>query len=200
MGWGRLLMVILALGIVGNSCWGQEGIEATELQLVNCSPATTVPCFRLQFRVLGADLSYADQLARLTVTADGYPVRIFSTRSLGSMGGEATFPSPYPDLASLNGRTIDFDFALPASDGQAIKPERLVRWRSGDLSANFDDICTQDERAKSNPRLDLTTVWRPIVVFLLFALVLAATVFLVPRFMWPPAPPANFGPVRRSAG
>jgi len=113
---------------------------------------------------------------------------------------QVTVTSPYADLASLDGRTLDFDLALQLPDGQIVRPERLVRWRSGDMSSNYEDSCDRDERAKSPVGVDLVTIWRPILVFTAFSCVLLALAFWLPRMMWPPTPPDDLRPVRRNAG
>jgi hypothetical protein len=204
------LVVPLLLYCASLNCWGQSALEPVSLALLDCRPITTVPCFRLQFRIsrtLGglADIR-DDQLVRsVTITAGGVSVHVFNARVVARSEVSAaimrvTVASPYADLASLGGRTLDFDLALQLPDGEIMRPERLVRWRSGDMSPTFEESCDRDERANSPAGVALVTIWRPILVFLAFSCVLLVLALWMPRIFWPPAPPDDLRPVRRSGG
>jgi Ca-activated chloride channel family protein len=90
---GRVM--IMVVGISWVSLFAQERPHlsfADPVQLVDCQPVSTIPCFTTSFNIVndsgepyGVDLPGTDQLLTdLTITADGVPVKVFYVSTGGS--------------------------------------------------------------------------------------------------------------------
>lgn len=181
-------MFAAALGTIVVS--GQARLEPYGLDMVNCYPGLTTPCFRLQFRILGGQSETPDGV---TATASNRDMQVIDTRLAGEIL-QVTGVSPYPDLASLGGRSVDFAVSWQRSDGT--KTEGFLRWASGDMGAVLSAACDATEKRKAPKYWSSMPQWRQIGVFLGCSGLLAIAMFLVPRQVWRTAP-AGIRPVRR---
>jgi Mg-chelatase subunit ChlD len=106
-----------------------------------------------------------------------------------------TFTSPWPDRASLEGRTLRIKATLHPSANLAITSDEQT-WSAPQMGVpTFDDKCSLDElRAalRETPETPRHGIWpppwpliRPVLVFASVGALLAALWFLVPRLVWP---------------
>ena len=187
-GWTILLLLAPALYAQAPS------LEPSALDLVNCGPVSTIPCFRLAFDATGVP---ADAPASVTVTANDQSLPPLAASFTGSTL-TVTVASPWEDQASLEGRSVDFDVVWRLPDGSVLQPPRLVRWTSGALGAFYGGECTSAERRAAAPQSASIYIWRPLVVFVVFGALWAVALFLAPNWFWPGPGAPDIQPVRRA--
>ena len=155
----RVSLVFFAL-LSGSTGSAQSHMEPYGLDLLNCSPALTTPCFRLQFKAPDMPASMQNDF---TISANNRPMQVTSRRFAEGIL-QVTAVSPYADLASLSGRFLDFAVSWKGQDRTSA--DGSVRWASGDMGAVFSDLCDPTERRNAPRQWSSVPQWRPILAFL----------------------------------
>jgi Mg-chelatase subunit ChlD len=126
---------------------------------------------------------------------------IFGTaRSLLSSQLQVTIASPFPDLASLTGRSLDMDVTWALPGEQYAQTEKPLKWNAGDMGVSYEGVCDDAERRAVPRTWEWISVWRPALVFVALGAVLLVMWLWVPRLIWPPTPSSGIRPVRSNLG
>ncbi len=128
---------------------------------------------------------------RYYMTADAATLsRIFTVaRTLLSTRVQATFASPWPDRASLAGRTLRVSVKLKLPSGQELASEPKT-WATPQIGLPvFEGHCEPDEMkalyTHAAPPSDAwISVLRPVLVFIGFGALLLVMWFWIPRLVW----------------
>ena len=125
------------------------------------------------------------------MTADAATLtRIFAVaRTLLSSRIQATFASPWPDRATLAGKTLRVSVRLKLASGQELSSDQKL-WVTPQMGVPlFEGHCDTDEMKALYQRVTPTasgwmSVLRPVLVFLGLGCLLLVLWFWVPRLVW----------------
>ncbi len=128
---------------------------------------------------------------RYYMTADAATLsRIFTVaRTLLSSRIQATFASPWPDRASLAGRTLRVSVKLKLPSGQELSSEQKT-WATPQIGLPvFEGHCEADEmKALYTHAAPTSNAWmsvlRPVLVFIGLGALLLVMWFWIPRLVW----------------
>jgi hypothetical protein len=128
---------------------------------------------------------------RYYMTADAAKLAsIFNVaRTLLSSRIQATFASPWPDRASLAGKTLRISVRLKLASGQELGSEPKV-WATPQIGVPlYEGHCDIDELKALYQRGPTSNGWisvlRPVLVFVGLGALLLILWFWIPRLVWP---------------
>jgi hypothetical protein len=129
---------------------------------------------------------------RYYMTADAARLASIFTvaRTLLSSRIQATFASPWPDRASLAGKTLRVSVKLKLANGQELESEPKI-WATPQMGVPlFEARCDTDEMKALYQHVAPTangwmSVLRPVLVFVGLGLLLLILWFWAPRLVWP---------------
>jgi hypothetical protein len=118
--------------------------------------------------------------------------RIFSfARTLLSSRLQATFASPWPDRASLAGKTLHVSVQLKLATGNQLSSDQKI-WATPQIGVPlFEGRCDLDEmralvqKVTPSSSSGWMSVLRPVLVFLGLGTLLLVMWFWIPRLVWP---------------